>query len=70
MDHTTVDLKPQVLDELIREKVLAAGLDRDPELVQRWERMVVVKYEAAHKPDAEKQYSLRNPLHVSLKTER
>lgn len=53
-------LKQQVLDELIREKVLlskarAAGVDRDPELVRRWERMVVAKYEAAHKPDAEKQ---------------
>ena len=49
-----------MLDELIREKVLltkarAAGVDRDPELVRRWERMVVAKYEAAHKPDAEKQ---------------
>jgi len=54
------ELRQQVLDELVREKVLllkarAAGLDRDPELVQRWERMVVAKYEAAHKPDAEKQ---------------
>jgi len=54
------DLRQQVLDELIREKVLlararAAGLDRDPELVRRWERMVVAKYEAAQKPDAEKQ---------------
>ena len=53
-------LKQQVLDELIREKVLlnkarAAGLDRDPELVRRWERMVVAKYEAPHKPDADKQ---------------
>ena len=53
-------LRQQVLDELIREKVLlnkarAAGVDRDPEMVRRWERMVVAKYEAAHKPDAEKQ---------------
>lgn len=53
-------LKQQVLDELIREKVLLnkareAGLDKDPELVRRWERMVVAKYESAHKPDVEKQ---------------
>jgi len=53
-------LRQQVLDELIREKVLlnkarAAGVDRDPEMVRRWERMIVAKYEAAHKPDAEKQ---------------
>lgn len=59
-DHTSADLRQEVLDELIREKILlnkarAAGLDRDPELVRRWERMVVAKYEAAHKPDAEKQ---------------
>lgn len=56
----TSELKQQVLDELIREKTLlakarAAGVDRDPELVRRWERMVVAKYETAHKPDAEKQ---------------
>jgi peptidyl-prolyl cis-trans isomerase C len=56
----TPELRRQVLDELIREKTLlakarAAGLDQDPELVRRWERMVVAKYEAAHKPDAEKQ---------------
>jgi parvulin-like peptidyl-prolyl isomerase len=43
---------------LIREKVLlvkaqAAGVDHDPELVRRWERMVVAKYEAAHKPAVE-----------------
>ncbi len=54
------ELRQQVLDELIREKVLlhkaqAAGMDKDPELVRRWERMVVAKYETAHKPDAEKQ---------------
>ena len=54
------ELRQQVLDELIREKVLllkarAAGVDRDPELVQRWERMVVAKYETTHKPDPEKQ---------------
>ncbi len=59
-DHASGELKQQMLDELIREKVLlakarAAGLDRDPELVRRWERMVVARYEAAHKPDAEKQ---------------
>ncbi|MBL9167379.1 MAG: peptidyl-prolyl cis-trans isomerase [Verrucomicrobiales bacterium] len=53
-------LRQQVLDELIREKVLlnkarAAAVDRDPELVRRWERMVVAKYETAHKPDVEKQ---------------
>lgn len=56
----TSDLKQQVLDELICERALlakarAAGVDHDPELVRRWERMVVAKYEAAHKPDAEKQ---------------
>lgn len=56
----TVDLRQQVLDELIREKTLlnnakAAGLDRDPELVRRWERMLVAKYESAHKPDPAKQ---------------
>lgn len=54
------ELRQQVLDELIREKTLlskamAAGLDRDPELIRRWERMVVAKYETNHKPDAEKQ---------------
>ena len=59
-DRAVADLRQQVLDELIREKVLlnkarAAGLERDPEMVRRWERMVVAKYEAAHKPDAEKQ---------------
>jgi len=52
-------LRQQVLDELIREKALLlqarrAGLDRDPELLRRWDRMVVAKYEATHKPDAEK----------------
>ena len=56
----TPELRQLVLDELIREKTLlakarAAGLDKDPELVRRWERMVVAKYEAAHKPDAGKQ---------------
>ncbi len=58
--EANAELKQQVLDELIREKTLlakarAAGVDRDPELVRRWERMVVAKYEAAHKPDADKQ---------------
>ena len=48
-DRVVADLRQQVLDELIREKVLlnkarVAGLDRDPELVRRWERMVVAKY--------------------------
>jgi len=59
-ERASEELRQQVLDELIREKALllkarAAGVDRDPELVRRWERMVVAKYEAAHKPDAEKQ---------------
>ena len=54
------ELREQVLDELVREKVLllqarAAGMDRDPELKRRWERMVGAKYEAAHKPDPAKQ---------------
>jgi parvulin-like peptidyl-prolyl isomerase len=54
------ELRQLVLDELVREKVLllkarAAGVDRDPELVRRWERMVVARYEATHKPDPEKQ---------------
>lgn len=53
----SANLKQAVLDELIREKVLlskarAAEMDKDPELVRRWERMVVAKYESAHKPDA------------------
>ena len=53
------ELRQQVLEELIRERVLlararAAGVDRDPELIRRWERMVVAKYESSHKPDAEK----------------
>jgi parvulin-like peptidyl-prolyl isomerase len=53
-------LRQQVLDELIREKVLlnrarAAAVDRDPELVRRWERMVVAKYETAQRPDVNKQ---------------
>lgn len=56
----TPDLRQQVLDELIHEKTLLArarskGLDKDPELVRRWERMVVAKYMATHKPDADKQ---------------
>lgn len=56
----TAALKQQVLDELIREKVLlnkarAASVDKDPDLIRRWERMVVAKYETDHKPDAEKQ---------------
>lgn len=57
--HASEGLRQQVLDELVREKVLllkarAAGLDRDLELTRRWERMVVAKYEASHKPDPEK----------------
>ncbi len=53
-------LRQDVLDELIREKVLlaravAAGVDRDPELVRRWERMLVAKYEGTHQPDRDKQ---------------
>lgn len=53
-------LRDSVLEELVREKVLltrarAAGVDRDQELVRRWEKMVVAKYEADHKLDAEKQ---------------
>jgi peptidyl-prolyl cis-trans isomerase C len=52
--------REQVLEELVREKVLlvkarAAGVDRDPELTRRWERMVTAKYEASHKPDPTKQ---------------
>ena len=58
--RSDAQLKQEVLDDLIHEKVLlakarAAGVDRDPELIRRWERMVVAKYETAHKPDAEKQ---------------
>ncbi|HKX63129.1 MAG TPA: peptidyl-prolyl cis-trans isomerase [Verrucomicrobiae bacterium] len=58
--HASEELRQQVLEEVVREKVLllkarAAGVDRDPELTRRWERMVVAKYEAAHKPDPEKQ---------------
>jgi peptidyl-prolyl cis-trans isomerase C len=58
--HASEELRQQVLDELVREKVLllkarAAGVDRDPELTRRWERMVVAKYEATHKPNPEQQ---------------
>lgn len=56
----SANIKQAVLDDLIREKVLlskarAAGIDKDSELVRRWERMVVAKYETVHKPDAGKQ---------------
>lgn len=59
------ELRQQVLDELVREKVLllkarAAGVDRDPELTRRWERMVVARYEATHKPDPEQQRAPSN----------
>jgi len=52
----TAALKQAVLEELIQEKVLlakakAAGVDRDPELVRRWERMVAAHYEATHLPE-------------------
>lgn len=58
--HASEELRQQVLEELVREKVLllkarAAGVERDPELTRRWERMVVAKYEATHKPDPEQQ---------------
>lgn len=60
LGSASAELRQQVLDELVREKVLllkarAAGVDRDPELVRRWERMVVARYETTHKPDAERQ---------------
>lgn len=59
-ESATKELRGKILDELIREKTLLAraraeGLDKDPDLVRRWERMVIAKYEALHKPDAEKQ---------------
>lgn len=43
--------RQKVLDELIRERVLlaraqAAGYDRQPRLVRRWEQMLVAQYEA------------------------
>src|SRR5689334_18436568 len=46
----------ELLEQLIREHVLlararAAGMDRDPELQRRFDRMVIAKYEEERKPD-------------------
>lgn len=48
-----------LLDEMIRFEVSfaqakAAGLDRDPEMIQRFRRMVVARYEEQHQTDTEK----------------
>lgn len=58
-ERASATLRQEALEELVRDKVLltkarAAGVDRDPELVRRWERMVVARYESAHKPDPAK----------------
>ncbi len=48
-----------LLDEMVRFEVSfahakAAGLDRDPEMIQRFRRMVVARYEEQHHADQEK----------------
>lgn len=57
--YATPEKREELLDELIREKVLlerakTAGYERDPELVRRFEQMIVAKYEEDNKGDAAK----------------
>ena len=51
--------RQELLDEMIRDQVLlerakAAGLDRDPELLRRFDRMVIARFEETSKPATDK----------------